>query len=75
MISGNSFKVLRTFVIIGVCSMAVFLPMIIIFQFTEKYSSSNSIIIEHKEIIIPTIKLTTDGKTIDTIYIYKFKKY
>lgn len=28
---------------------------------------------ESKTIIVPTIKLHTDGKTIDTIYVYKFK--
>ena len=30
--------------------------------------------IESRVLITPTIKLTTDGKTIDTIYIYQVKK-
>jgi hypothetical protein len=29
--------------------------------------------IESRELIVPEIKLTTDGATIDTLYIYKFK--
>lgn len=34
---------------------------------------TNKHCIESKEIITPEIKLTTDGKTIDTLYIYKLK--
>lgn len=28
---------------------------------------------ESKTILVPTIKLHTDGKTVDTIYVYKWK--
>jgi len=32
------------------------------------------VVIESKEILKPTIKLTTDGEKIDTIYVYKLPK-
>lgn len=37
------------------------------------YKSFQPQIIESKNIILPKIKLETDGKTIDTIYVYRFE--
>jgi hypothetical protein len=37
------------------------------------YDNTGEQVFESKVIVKPEIKLTTNGKTIDTIYVYKFK--
>ncbi len=37
------------------------------------YHASNKGVLESKTILVPEKKLVTDGKTVDTLYIYKIK--
>jgi hypothetical protein len=56
--------------LIGVFMVGWFFGMVTCFMVTL-WAMSGEIIIHSKTIIIPEKQLTTDGKTIDTLYIYK----
>ncbi len=57
--------------IFGVISIFVFIGYLV-YKFIE-LGNPKPIIIESKTKLTPEIKLHTDGKTIDTIYVYKQK--
>ncbi len=69
---GAMFKGLGTMLLVGFIAVVIVIIMggyglyRVIFPKEKK--------IESKELIVPEIKLVTDGKTIDTVYIYKEKK-
>ena len=50
------------------------LVMFVLFAIVTALTYSNSIVIESDGIMKPEITLTTDGKTIDTLYVYRIVK-
>lgn len=52
----------------------VLLLVVILFVIYTIYSFFKETIIESEVRLEPTIKLTTNGSTVDTIYVYKLKK-
>jgi len=58
-------------IIVGIFISIIFLIIFTIFY--SLYNIEEKLTIKQRELIIPTIELTTDGKTIDTLYIYKQK--
>lgn len=63
-------KTLTVMSVIGVVSMFAWAG----YGTYEFLNYKNENIIESNHIMTPTIKLHTDGKTVDTIYVYTFKK-
>ena len=70
MVGGDMFRGLGTALMIGFFS-AILLIIAISYILIGIFNSHSY---ESKHLITPTIKLHTDGKTIDTIYVYKFTK-
>lgn len=63
---GEAFGCLITIAIVGIISFFLYTAYFI-------YDKTGTQTFESKVIIHPEIKLETDGKKIDTIYVYKFK--
>jgi hypothetical protein len=63
---GEALGCLATIAIVGIISFVLYTGYFI-------YDKTGVQTIESKVIIQPEIKLETDGKKIDTIYVYKFK--
>ena len=63
---GEALGCLATIAIVGIISFVLYTGYFI-------YDKTGVQTIESKVIIEPEIKLETDGKKIDTIYVYKFK--
>jgi len=63
---GDALGCLFTIAIAGIISFVVYTTYII-------YYKSGTQTFESEIIVKPIIKLKTDGKKIDTIYVYKFK--
>ena len=63
---GEALGCLATIAIIGIISFILYTGYFI-------YDKTGVQTIESKVIVKPEIKLETDGKKIDTIYVYKFK--
>ena len=63
---GEALGCLATIAIVGIISFILYTGYFI-------YDKTGVQTIESKVIIKPEIKLETDGKKIDTIYVYKFK--
>ena len=77
MVGGNMFngvvEGIINMLMIGIISCILLICFIGYFVY-DKFIGKKEIKIESKVLIVPEIKLTTDGKTIDTIYVYKLKK-
>jgi len=63
---GEALGCLATIAIVGIISFVLYTGYFI-------YDKTGVQTIESKIIVQPEIKLETDGKKIDTIYVYKFK--
>lgn len=63
---GEAFGCLITIAIVGIIAIVGYTGYFI-------YDKTGTQTFESKVIIQPEIKLVTDGKKIDTIYVYKFK--
>jgi hypothetical protein len=63
---GEALGCLATIAIVGIISFILYTGYFI-------YDKTGVQTIESKVIVQPEIKLETDGKKIDTIYVYKFK--
>ena len=63
---GEALGCLATIAIVGIISFVLYTGYFI-------YDKTGVQTIESKVIVQPEIKLETDGKKIDTIYVYKFK--
>jgi len=63
---GEALGCLATIAIVGIISFILYTGYFI-------YDKTGVQTIESKVIVKPEIKLETDGKKIDTIYVYKFK--
>ena len=51
----------------------VLVIVVILYGGISLYKSFKPQIVESKKVIYPKIKLETDGKTTDTIYVYRFE--
>ncbi len=69
-IIGNFISKLLAIAILGGISVICWIS----FGVYKIYTPTNEYVIESNNKITPTTKLHTDGKTIDTIYVYTFKK-
>ncbi len=72
MVSGSMFDGIGTMLIVGFIAIVAFVGLLIynIYDWTKSPKTKT---LESKTILVPEIKLHTDGKTVDTIYVYKLK--
>lgn len=70
---GAMFNGIGTLLIAGMISFILLVFLVGYFVY-DKFIEDDTPKIESRVLIVPEIKLTTDGKTIDTIYIYKKRK-
>lgn len=68
---GNIGKGIGTWLIIGFISLFVLIGLGLYFGGRALFYHKKPLVIESKKLIIPEIRLHTDGKVIDTVYIYK----
>ena len=67
----------NTLLILLIFLLAVIFMAVLSFTIVDNHELKTKIdrgVVSHKK-ITPEIELTTDGKTVDTLYIYKWKEY